>query len=162
MSVTPAPDPTGLRPARTGRRPRDGAWPSRAAGLLFSVLLTFFGLLAITFIIGRVVPIDPVLAIVGDRALPQVYARVRQELALDEPIYVQFWIYLSHVLRGDFGTSVLTSRPVLEDILHFFPATIELTPSVRRERSLRSASSSGSASTNSVPPSKRPGKLRIR
>ena len=126
MSVTAAPDPTGLRPVRTGRRPRAGAWPSRAAGLLFSVLLTFFGLLAITFVIGRVVPIDPVLAIVGDRALPQVYARVRQELALDEPIYVQFWIYLSHVLRGDFGTSVLTSRPVLEDILHFFPATIEL------------------------------------
>ena len=126
MSVTAAPDPTGLRPARTGRRPPAGAWPRRAAGLLFSVLLTFFGLLAITFVIGRVVPIDPVLAIVGDRALPQVYARVRQELALDEPIYVQFWIYLSHVLRGDFGTSVLTSRPVLEDILHFFPATIEL------------------------------------
>ncbi|HSD33958.1 MAG TPA: ABC transporter permease [Alphaproteobacteria bacterium] len=126
MSVAAAPDPTGLRPAGVGRRSRSGAWPLRAAGLLASILLTFFGLLAITFVIGRVVPIDPVLAIVGDRALPQVYARVRQELALDEPIYVQFWIYLSHVLSGDFGTSVLTSRPVLEDILRFFPATIEL------------------------------------
>jgi peptide/nickel transport system permease protein len=116
----------GLRAeASAGRRKHWGGL-RRAANLLGSVLLTFFGLLAITFVIGRVVPIDPVLAIVGDRALPQVYARVRQELALDEPIYVQFWIYLTHVLHGDFGTSVVSSRPVLEDVLHFFPATIEL------------------------------------
>ncbi len=107
-------------------RPKHRGWPRRAANLLGSVLLTFFGLLAITFLIGRVVPIDPVLAIVGDRALPDLYARVRLELGLDEPLYVQFWIYLTHVLQGDFGTSVITSRPVLHDILHFFPATIEL------------------------------------
>src|SRR5262245_48647896 len=98
----------------------------RVAGLVGSILLTFLGLLAVTFFIGRVVPIDPVLAIVGDRALPDVYERVRHELALDQPVYVQFWIYLSKVLHGDFGTSVITSRPVLEDVLHFFPATIEL------------------------------------
>ncbi len=106
---------------------------SRAAGALrktaevvLSVLLTFLGLLAVTFVIGRVIPIDPVLAIVGDRALPDVYARVRQELALDEPLYAQFWLYLSKVLQGDLGTSVITSRPVIDDILHYFPATIEL------------------------------------
>ena len=74
----------GLR-AEVSRARRRTAWPRRAANLFGSLLLTFFGLLAITFVIGRVVPIDPVLAIVGDRALPQVYARVRQELALDEP-----------------------------------------------------------------------------
>lgn len=118
-------DTAGLR-AAVDERPKQRGWPRRAVNLLGSVLLTFFGLLAITFLIGRVVPIDPVLAIVGDRALPAVYARVRQELALDEPLYVQFWIYLTHVLQGDFGTSVITSRPVFHDILHFFPATIEL------------------------------------
>ena len=127
MRVATAPDPTAaLRTRSAERRARQRGWLRKAAGLLASVLLTFFGLLAITFVIGRVVPIDPVLAIVGDRALPQVYARVRAELALDEPLYVQFWIYISKVLQGDFGTSVLTSRPVLEDILRFFPATIEL------------------------------------
>jgi peptide/nickel transport system permease protein len=127
MRAATAPDATtALRTRSAGRISRHGGRLRRAAGLLASVLLTFFGLLAITFVIGRVVPIDPVLAIVGDRALPQVYARVRAELALDEPIYVQFWIYMWKVLHGDFGTSVLTSRPVLEDVLRFFPATIEL------------------------------------
>jgi peptide/nickel transport system permease protein len=103
-----------------------GRWFSAAAHLAFSVLLTFAGLLIVTFLIGRIVPIDPVLAKVGDRALPDVYARVYQEMGLDQPLYYQFWLYLSKMLQGDFGTSVITSRPVLEDILRFFPATIEL------------------------------------
>lgn len=94
--------------------------------LVVSVALTFLGLIAVTFVIGRVVPIDPVLAVVGDRALPQVYERVRIEMGLDLPLYQQFWLYLQKVLHGDFGTSVITSRPVIEDILDFFPATIEL------------------------------------
>jgi peptide/nickel transport system permease protein len=91
-----------------------------------AILLTFLGLTAVTFVIGRVVPIDPVLAVVGDRALPEVYARVRAELGLDLPLYRQYWIYLENVLAGDFGTSVITSRRVIDDILIFFPATIEL------------------------------------
>ena len=98
----------------------------RALRLLISVALTFLGLLFVTFIIGRVVPIDPVVAIVGDRAPPDVYERVRLELGLDRPLIEQFWIYLTKSLQGDFGTSVLTSRPVLDDIFHFFPATLEL------------------------------------
>lgn len=106
-----------------------GPWGRRlagGAGFVTSVLLTFFGLLAVTFVIGRVVPIDPVLAIVGDRALPEVYERVRLELGLDKPLWHQFAIYLGKIFQGDFGTSVLTSRPVLDDLLRFFPATIEL------------------------------------
>jgi peptide/nickel transport system permease protein len=101
-------------------------WLPKTINLVFSIALTFFGLLAVTFLIGRVIPIDPVLAIVGDRALPDVYARVRQELALDEPLYYQFWLYITKVLQGDFGKSVITSKPVIEDIIRFFPATIEL------------------------------------
>lgn len=96
------------------------------AGLVLSVPLTFLGLLAVTFVIGRVVPIDPVLAIVGDRALPEVYERVRLELGLDRPLWEQLLIYLGKVLHGDLGVSVITSRPVLEDVLRFFPATVEL------------------------------------
>jgi peptide/nickel transport system permease protein len=106
-----------------------GQWGRRlagSAGFVSSILLTFFGLLAVTFVIGRVVPIDPVLAIVGDRALPEVYERVRLELGLDKPLWQQFAIYLGKIFQGDFGTSVLTSRPVLDDLLRFFPATIEL------------------------------------
>src|SRR5690606_12734926 len=78
------------------------------------------------FVIGRVVPIDPVLAVVGDRAPASVYNRVREELGVDLPLLQQFWIYCSKVLSGDFGRSVLTSNPVLVDIARYYPATIEL------------------------------------
>lgn len=91
-----------------------------------SVALTFFGLLLVTFFIGRVVPIDPVLAVVGDRAPADVYERVRIELGLDLPLWQQFYLYVSKVLHGDLGRSVLTSNPVLADIARFFPATLEL------------------------------------
>ncbi|HRY25898.1 MAG TPA: ABC transporter permease, partial [Geminicoccaceae bacterium] len=73
--------------------------------LLATLALTFLGLLVVTFLIGRVVPVDPVLAAVGARASPAVYARVRAEIALQ------------HALQeGDLGQSVLTARPVLDDI----------------------------------------------
>lgn len=94
--------------------------------LVVTVALTFLGLLFVTFIIGRVVPIDPVLAIVGDRAPEHVVERVRSELGLDLPLYQQFAIYVGDVLRGDLGDSVLTANPVLEDIKRVFPATLEL------------------------------------
>ena len=90
------------------------------------VALTFLGLLLVTFLIGRVVPIDPVLAAVGDRAPAAVYERVKEELGLHLPLWQQFWLYLKKVLAGDFGRSVLTSNPVLVDIRRFFPATLEL------------------------------------
>lgn len=98
----------------------------RIPGTLLSVALTFLGLLFVTFVIARVVPIDPVVAIVGDRASPEVYAKVRAELGLDLPLYHQFLRYLGDVVRGNLGTSVLTGQPVLEDIRQFFPATLEL------------------------------------
>ncbi len=96
------------------------------SGLLFSVSLTLLGLIAVTFFIGRVVPIDPVLAVVGDRAGAEVVERVRVEMGLHLPLYQQFWDYLGHVLRGNFGNSVLTANPVAEDIRRLFPATLEL------------------------------------
>jgi peptide/nickel transport system permease protein len=97
-----------------------------AVRLALTLAVTFLGLLLVTFLIGRVVPIDPVLAAVGDRAPPEVYERMRIELGLHLPLWQQFVLYLQDVLRGDFGTSVLTSRPVLEDIARVFPATLEL------------------------------------
>ena len=94
--------------------------------MLLSVAGTFLGLLFVTFFIGRVVPIDPVLAAVGDRAPAEVYERVKRELGLDRPLPEQFARYVGQVVRGDFGRSVLTSNPVLVDIKRFFPATLEL------------------------------------
>ncbi|MEQ8446015.1 MAG: ABC transporter permease [Pelagibacterium sp.] len=91
-----------------------------------TIALTFLGLLAITFFIGRVVPIDPVLAVVGDRATPAVYEAARIEMGLDRPLFVQFFDYVWDVLRGDLGNSVSTGRPVVVDLARFFPATLEM------------------------------------
>jgi peptide/nickel transport system permease protein len=96
------------------------------AKLLGTLLLTFLGLLLVTFLIGRVVPVDPVLAAVGDRASAEVYEQAKRELGLDRPLYEQFAVYVWDVLRGDLGKSVLTARPVAEDIGRVFPATLEL------------------------------------
>jgi peptide/nickel transport system permease protein len=94
--------------------------------LVLTLAITFLGLLLVTFLIGRVVPIDPVLAAVGDRAPQDVYEQVRIQLGLDKPLWEQFLIYVGAVLRGDFGKSVLTAHPVLADIRRVFPATLEL------------------------------------
>lgn len=93
---------------------------------LFSVSITMLGLLFVTFLIGRVMPIDPVLAVVGERASQEQYEAVFLELGLDKPLIVQFFYYVADVLRGEFGTSLLTARPVAEDIARVFPATFEL------------------------------------
>ncbi|CAM5770734.1 peptide ABC transporter permease [Labrys miyagiensis] len=91
-----------------------------------SVVLSLLGLSLVTFCIGRFIPTDPVLAVVGDHATRDIYDRTRLAMGLDKPIPEQFLIYLDKVLHGDLGTSVITSNPVLSDLLHFFPATIEL------------------------------------
>jgi len=98
----------------------------KIVGVLTSLVMTFIGLTAITFVIGRVMPADPVLAIVGDRASQEVYDQVFLQLGLDKPVYVQYFRYLSQLAEGDLGTSIMTAQPVAEDILRFFPATLEL------------------------------------
>jgi peptide/nickel transport system permease protein len=94
--------------------------------VVVSLALTFIGLTAITFFIGRVMPVDPVLSIVGDRAPQDVYDQVYRELGLDQPIWYQYLIFMGDLLQGDLGTSIQTSRPVVEDLMRFFPATLEL------------------------------------
>ncbi len=82
--------------------------------------------MAVTFVIGRVLPTDPAMAIVGNRASEEIYQAMRLELGLNKPIIVQFWLFVSSAIQGDFGHSIMTSRPVIEDIKRFFPATLEL------------------------------------
>ena len=96
------------------------------ASLGAKAALTLFGLLLVTFLIARVVPIDPVLAVVGDRASTEPYQRVRQEMGLDRPVAVQFARYVAMLAQGRLGNSALTREPVSEDIARFFPATMEL------------------------------------
>jgi peptide/nickel transport system permease protein len=101
-------------------------WAKIASRELSTVVITIFGLLLITFFIARVIPIDPVLAVVGDNARPDVYDAARAELGLDKPLWQQFAIYVGKVFTGDLGRSVLTSNTVVDDIKRVFPATLEL------------------------------------
>ena len=115
--------------SETGRRGLSAPLVRRLKGLataLLSLAITMLGLLTVTFVIGRVMPIDPVLAIVGERASPEIYERTFRQLGLDQPILVQFFYYLRDVVTGDFGMSLLTAHPVSEDIARVFPATLEL------------------------------------
>jgi peptide/nickel transport system permease protein len=117
---------TPASPTAGAGRSRSIALLRHIAKLFVSLLLTFLGLTIVTFCIGRLIPIDPVLAVVGDRAPADVYARMRTELGIDLPLYQQYWNYLIKLLHGDLGTAVLTARPVLEDLMRVFPATLEL------------------------------------
>jgi len=109
---------------------RQGQWlirfVRRSGAFVASLTMTFLGLTCVTFFIGRFIPVDPVLAVVGDRATRDVYEHAKTAMGLDRPIPMQFLIYLRKILGGDLGYSVLTSHPVLADLLHFFPATFEL------------------------------------
>jgi peptide/nickel transport system permease protein len=97
-----------------------------ASGFVVSAVLSLLGLTCVTFVIGRFIPVDPVLAIVGDHATRSTYEATKLSLGLDRSIPEQYLIYLNKVLHGNLGTSVITSNPVLADLLHFFPATFEL------------------------------------
>jgi peptide/nickel transport system permease protein len=120
--MTPAPDPVPRSPRS---RPAARAL-LRALRWALTLAVTFAGLLALTFVIGRKVPIDPVLAILGDRASADAYAAQRIALGLDQPLATQFMIYARDVLHGQLGISLLTANPVLDDIRRVFPATLEL------------------------------------
>lgn len=94
--------------------------------ILLQFIFTSLGLLLVVFIISHVIPIDPVLAIVGSKASTTVYEAQKHALGLDLPIYQQFFHYLQRLMNGDFGYSLLTSNLVIDDIKRVFPATIEL------------------------------------
>ncbi len=111
---------------RNGQRMTVAAPVYAVARFVLVVGVTFLGLLALTFFIGRVVPIDPVLAVVGDRATDAQYEAARIAMGLDRPLIVQFADYVTDVLRGDLGMSVSTNRPVAEDLARVFPATLEM------------------------------------
>ncbi len=97
-----------------------------AAGSIGSVALTLLGLLALTFFIGRVLPLDPVIAVIGDQADQATYQKVFHELGLDRPLYEQFAIYVGDVMQGNFRQALFTGNAVVDDLKRVLPATVEL------------------------------------
>jgi dipeptide transport system permease protein len=91
------------------------------------ILPTFIGITIIAFAFVRVLPGDPVLLIAGERGVtPERYQLLMTQFGYDRPIWEQYWQYLLGIFQGDFGTSISTKRPVLNDFLTLFPATLEL------------------------------------
>ncbi|RYH01021.1 ABC transporter permease [Salipiger sp. IMCC34102] len=99
---------------------------AKLGGRLLQFVLSLLVLVTITFVIGRLLPTDPVGAVVGELASPEAYAAMRARLGLDQPVLVQFWRYLGQMVQGDLGIAALTGNPVTEDLRRAFPATIEL------------------------------------
>ena len=81
----------------------------------------------IVFTIIHLTPGDPALIMLGEEATPQALAALRHELGLDQPLPIQYLVWLSHVLRGDLGRSIRTNQPVIEAIMQRLPVTLELT-----------------------------------
>ncbi|HDL85065.1 MAG TPA: ABC transporter permease, partial [Candidatus Acetothermia bacterium] len=90
------------------------------------MIFVIFGVMTITFFLARVIPADPVAAVLPSNAPPEAIAKLRAEMGLDKPIWVQYGIYINGVLHGNLGTSIRTRQPVLNDLLRYFPATAEL------------------------------------
>jgi len=92
--------------------------------LLIPIVL---GVTLIVFLIMHLAPGDPVRLMLGERATPETIIKVRHELGLDRPVHIQYFVWLSNIIKGNLGNSITTGRPVLETIVERIPATLELT-----------------------------------
>lgn len=90
------------------------------------LLLVVFGVSLLSFLMSHIIPGDPARMIVGQRASEETLQQVRKQLGLDQPVWTQYFQYMKNLLTGDLGTSIHTQKPVLDDLLTFFPATLEL------------------------------------
>lgn len=93
---------------------------------LSAALVVVIGISAITFFLARVAPSDPAALWVGPQARPEQVEQARIELGLDEPLHIQYFIYIRNLIGGDWGISYRTHRPVMEDIKAYLPASMEL------------------------------------
>lgn len=93
---------------------------------LLAVIPVLLGLTVIVFIIMTFIPGDPATAILGSYATPENVERLNRELGLDKPLFQQYFIWLSNIVHGDFGRSYSLNRPVLDEVLERFSATLIL------------------------------------
>ncbi len=89
-------------------------------------IFVLWGLSVLIFVISRIMPGDPARMAVGARAPQWVVDNIHEQMHLDEPLVVQYYYWLRDALHGDFGISLVTRRPVAQDVKEFFPATLEL------------------------------------
>jgi peptide/nickel transport system permease protein len=91
-----------------------------------TIIPVLLGVSVLVFSFVHLIPGDPAVTMLGERATPQKVADVRARLGLDRPIHEQYLLYIGKAIRGDLGVSIVRGDPVFTDILHRFPATVEL------------------------------------
>lgn len=94
---------------------------------LLAAIPTLLAVLTLVFVIVRIVPGDPALVILGDQATPEAAAALRTRLGLDRALWLQYVSFIADALRGDFGNSMVTGRPILAEVGAVLPHTIDLT-----------------------------------
>jgi len=94
---------------------------------LLTAVPTLLAVITLIFFVVRLAPGDPAVAALGEDASPKAVAALRHSLGLDRPLAVQYVNYLSGLIQGDFGQSLVSRRPVLEQVTAVFPYTLELT-----------------------------------
>ncbi|WP_199089613.1 ABC transporter permease [Bosea sp. ASV33] len=102
-------------------------WLSMVANRLLWFVPTLVGLLAIVFVLSRVIPVDPAVLAAGENASAAQVQQVRERFGFDKPLPVQFVNYLRDVAQGNLGTSLFTQQPIVDDLASRLPATLELT-----------------------------------
>lgn len=93
---------------------------------IFQTIPVILGVITLTFILMYIVPGDPVMSMVGERYDEATIQKLREELHLDDPIWIQYFRFLGNLLHGDLGRSFVTFNPVLDDLLARFPFTLTL------------------------------------
>ncbi|WP_089173802.1 ABC transporter permease [Bosea sp. AS-1] len=102
-------------------------WLSMVANRLLWFVPTLVGLLAIVFLLSRVIPVDPAVLAAGENASSEQVQQVRERFGFDKPLPVQFVNYLRDIAQGNLGTSLFTQQPIVDDLASRLPATLELT-----------------------------------
>ena len=93
---------------------------------LIETIPVLVGVSVVVFMFLRLIPGDPALTLLGERATEANLARVREQLGIDQPIYIQYWRYMGGVMQFDVGKSIRSNRPIADEARGRFPATIEL------------------------------------
>src|SRR5262245_27630724 len=93
---------------------------------LLGIVPTVLMITLVVFVMMRSIPGDPVVALLGDAYTEEDAVKARHEYGLDNPVLVQYVIWLGKLVQGDWGTSILSGRPVLKDVMTRLPVTLEL------------------------------------
>lgn len=93
----------------------------------FGFITVTFGIVLLAFVVLYLVPGNPAQTIAGPRASKEAIERLSCELGLDKPLLIRFSNYMKKVLKGDFGRSVITDRPIIDSIIEKFPYTLKIT-----------------------------------